>query len=860
VEGVPAFWPFIQVLRAALDDCGPAEMRRFLGREGFDLAEAMPELRELVQAAPQPKAHSTHAARFRSYDGMACFFRRAARAQPIVVGIDDLQHADAATLQLLSFLARELRDARVLWVGTFRREAHAAAAVPPLLEALLRHDAARGIELDGFTTQELARYLELTASIAPPAEVVSALHEQTAGNPLFVRHLVESWRALGEHSELEPFRGLVSLRSGHGLQGAILRHLEVVSPSGRSLLRMAAVLGREFGAAPLARLSEQPVSEVYQALASAETTGLIQQQPAQLDRYRFTHALIRDALYLQLQAAERAKLHGRAGLALEALAGGSESYVHLAEITRHFVLAAPACDHGRAFDYCLRAANSALARLAHEEAAEHFEHALQLSAYLPPDPARQLSLVLRKGDALARTSDPDAGRAALFEAAELAQHLHDDETLFTAATLLAGRPEPGTVDERQLEVLERAHAALREDDGRRVLLLAMQAKSLAYASTPHERVRRGRLALAQARALTDPLQRSDALVRCLDALVGPDQLEERSEIAHELLQAARTENYAPALMGAWAAQIEICVERGDMLAVDTALQSMEELALRVRDPLYRWLAKAARSMQAFVQGKLDQSELHAREALQLGAAVGEELARHIYCAQSFSRFLVAGMPLEADKLGREMAARYPGIAGWVAAVGVGDAVLGRREQARTCLDRILERGVSWVRSEPYMLSGLCAVAELCQVVGDAKAAQALYSATLPYASRHGLTHIGACHYGPMTRILGGLAACAGDVATADKHYDEAMRASLAIASPTFECMTALSHAFLLLKSGKSEQRPKAQQLIERARQLAERHTLAGLLDQCVYLTQRHGLADQKPNIFPIQGTRGRSRG
>jgi len=856
MEGVPAFWPFIQVLRAARSDRGADAMQRYLGREGGDMAGAMPELRKLLEGLPESEAQSTQAARFRLYDGMVCFLRRAAEDQPLVLGLDDLHHADPATLQLLTFLSRHLVDARVLIVGTFRREAQSEQAVPPLLEALVRQDPLRCIELRGFSPAELAHYLELTAGAAPPEELVALLHEQTAGNPLFVRHVIENWRALGEPTPDEPFRGLTSLSLSQGLRGAIIRHLEVITPACRALLRTAAVLGRDFSAAHLARLSEQSIAEVCTSLADAEATGLIQQLPAAVASYRFTHALVRDALYAQLSAAERCALHGRAGRALEALAGGAQSYVHLAEITRHFVLAAPAHDEGRAFGYSVRAAESALARLAHEEAAEHFEHALQLSAYEPPDRARYLSLLLRKGDALARTSDPDTGRAALFEAAELATQLGDHETLYTAASLLAGRPEPGRVDEAQLAVLERAHAALAPEDGRRVLLLAMQGKSLVYATTSDERVRRGRLALQQARALPDPALRAEALTRCLDALAGPDQLEERTEIAASMLRMAQAEGDASALLQAWAAQIEICVERADMPGVETALSSMEELAVRLRDPLYRWQARAVRSMQAFVQGRLLRSEQLAKEALQLGVTISEELARHIYCAQSFGLSLMLGKSDEAEKLGREMAERYPGIAGWVAAAGICDAILGRSAAARSCLDHVMGRGIGWIRSEPYLLSGLCSVSELCQLVGDASAARALYAATLPYAEHHGLTHTGACNYGPMQRQLAALAACFNDLACAERHFREALRGAQALRSPTYESVTSMSHAVLLLE-GAPERREEAQTLLARARQLAASCDMVGIVYACDSVSNRHGLGQS--NVISLPAPRRSSR-
>jgi tetratricopeptide (TPR) repeat protein len=448
----------------------------------------------------------------------------------------------------------------------------------------------------------------------------------------------------------------------------------------------------------------------------------------------------------------------------------------------------------------------------------------------------------------------------LFEVAELAARLGDNNTVFEAASLLAGRPEPGSVDERQLSVLEQAHAALPESDGRRVLLLAMQAKSLAYASTRDERIRRGLMALGQARKLVEPELREQALTRCLDALVGPDHLHERCEIAAELLQMAEARGEAGALLRAWAAQIETSVELGDMPAVDTALRSMEELAIRVREPLYRWQARAVRSMQAYVQGKLSRAEQLANEALQLGAAISEELARHIYCAQTFSLFLVTGQLGQAERIGCEMADKYPGIAGWVAARGISHVFAGQSDAARACLDDIMSRGVDWIAREPYLLSGLCSVSELCQLVGTQDMAQTLYQLILPYANHHGLTHMAANSYGPMTHQLAGLAACARDFDLAQRHYREALHAAEDLGSPTFTCLTARAYAATLLESGHSDQRAQARALLGRARRLAAEHGMTAVLFASDQLAQQHRIDDSTPNVVPLHKPRRSSGG
>jgi predicted ATPase/DNA-binding winged helix-turn-helix (wHTH) protein len=419
VEGAPAFWPFIQVLRAALRGRGPEELRALLGSEGADIAGAISELRDQWPDLPEAAPLSSTSARFRLFDSMVVFLQRAASKRPIVLALDDLHRADPASLRLLCFLLRQLQHARILILGALRPDPPDSLETAQLLEEL--KSASRCVALQGLSQRDIARYVELATGVEPPANVSELLHAQTAGNPLFLQHLIENWRATAPRTSPPVWQSLASAPPSQGVSGAIERHLEVVSPACRELLRAAAVLGTEFSGGILSRVADQDATETSTQLAEATTSGLMREVPSELGRYRFAHVLVRDALYAQLSAAERTALHRRAGAAIEAH-GITDNSELLAEVTRHFVQAAPSYDAERALLYALRAAESALRTLAYEQAATYFACALDLLQYLPPDPRQRMTLLFRKGDALARIDMP-AARAALFEAAALAREL-----------------------------------------------------------------------------------------------------------------------------------------------------------------------------------------------------------------------------------------------------------------------------------------------------------------------------------------------------------------------------------------------------------------------------------------------------
>lgn len=852
LDGAPAFWPFIQVLRDALRDRGADELRKLMGQEIAEIAQAMPDLARIWPDLPSATSLSTPSERFRLFEGVAMFLRRAAERRPIVLSFDDLHRADSATLQLLAFVVRQLDSAAILIVGTLRQDLGAALAPDSSLSALARAERTRCIELSGFDRETVRDYLATAAGAEPPEFAVELLQERTAGNALFVRQLVERWRATDMALDWETLAGAAHSLDLHG---AIQRHLEVVPESGRELLRAASVLGREFSSAVLARVVDASIESIWLQLSQAVATRLIE-PCADHGRFRFTHSLIRDALYRQLPLDTRARLHACAGHALESQ-GIGRNYLLLAEVARHFVCAAPTHDAGRALQYTLQIAESALARLAYEEAAAHYQRALQLREYAEPDPLARMTLLFKIGAALARTRERAASRAALYEAFGLAREHGVVEMLFQAATLIATHPETGMVDRDQVAALREALRALSKDDERCVLLQAALAKSLVYASDPEERVGLALDSLQRGRAIDEIRLRAEVLHRCHEALIDPEHLAQRVAIAEELLQLAHHSDDPAAQLRASQTQIETSLERGDMAGFESAIANMETLAERIREPFFRWHAKAARGTQALIFGRPAEAERRAHEALAFGAPFGEKIARHVHCTLVVAIFLLQARTADAEPLAREMALRHPGVRGWSARVAAIDGMLGRLERARRCLTEIMARGLAWVRQEPFALSGLCSVADLCAIVPDVDAAKDLYRAMLPYADHVGITHLAAATHGPIARHLGILAELQGDVVLAEQHYRRALEDSAALRSPTYLALTGAGYAQLLLQVGGATRRADAVHLVQVTLKHAERSELHAVTEFMSALARRHGVrpsATDRWSVGPKAGS------
>ena len=106
--GAPAYWPWVQALRAYVRDAEPEALRAQLGAGAADLAQLLPELRELFPTCRSRRRSESEGARFRLFDAASAFLRSAAQARPLVLVLDDMHAADEPSLLLLRFVAREI--------------------------------------------------------------------------------------------------------------------------------------------------------------------------------------------------------------------------------------------------------------------------------------------------------------------------------------------------------------------------------------------------------------------------------------------------------------------------------------------------------------------------------------------------------------------------------------------------------------------------------------------------------------------------------------------------------------------------------------------------------------------------------
>lgn len=770
--GAPAYWPWIQALRAHVRMAEPADLAEELGSGAGYVAQMIPDVLAVLPDVDMPDVGDPEAARFQLFDAATSFLLALSARQPILLVLDDLHLADTPSLLLLRFASVELARGRVLVLGSYRDpDPNRDEPLPTELVELARQPSSRPMPLAGLSEPDVTRFIDRTIGIAPPASLVSAVFEQTEGNPLFVGELV---RLLAQEGRLTSVAPSARLTIPASVREVIGRRLDHLSDACREVLQTASVVGREFDLGVVARVVGRTDHEILERLDDALRAPVIGEVSGIAGRFRFSHALIRDVLYEAIPSALRVVLHRRTGEALESLPEDRAS--RLAELAHHFYMSTPGGSWRRTkrgVEYARRAGDDAMVRLAYEDAARLYEMALQ-QLKLIGDTAGQLrsEMLLRLGDARSRAGDLAPAREAFADAADQAKRSGDVDRLARAAIGYAGWilwMRAGG-DRRVILLLEDALQAVGDQPSlARVRLMARLACALRDSPDRERSGDLGHRAVEMARDLGDPRTLLYALMGLCGAIWWPENPDERLEIADEIVEGARAvgdlERELQGRFGRFIAYDEI----GNISRVESELWQLAALAKELRSPVQRWPVAATLAYVALQQGRLAEAERFAVEARDIGVRSMLTDAEATFASHNYFIRSEQGRPGEAFELVKHAAERitwYPFLRCELADLHL---QLGDERASRSLYEELAaDRFASLPRDNEWIFA-LTLLAPLSILHDDPKRASILYEQLLPFADRHAVGHPEGTT-GSVSRALGILAAGLSRFDDAEKHF------------------------------------------------------------------------------------------
>jgi DNA-binding CsgD family transcriptional regulator/tetratricopeptide (TPR) repeat protein len=825
------YGPFVEALDHLARVIEPATLRTAIGPAGGELTRLLPDLPSRIGELPPPVSADPDTERHRLHTAVADLLAGITRERPAFLVLEDGHWADASTLLLLRYLARAAGNARVLLLATFRdTDADVPGTLAETLADLRRSDDVVRLRLEGLSREDVAGLVRAATGgdLGPELlEFAQAIRDLTGGNAFLV---CELWRALVEAGAVETAGGQVKvtrapaeLGSPESVREVVSQRLCRLATSTSELLELAATAGSEFELGVLQRAAELDETELLAAFDEAVRSGMIEELPAHGLVGRFTHELVRRALYDRLSGIRRAELHLRVAEALEV--GGPRSGRALADLAYHFAAAVPFGGTARAIEYNLRAARAAASALAFDETAARLRTALELGIERPEDHA---SVLLELGSASHRGGHVLDALRAFSAAADIAREIHDPQLLARAAI---GYEEacwrPGITNEGSVELLEEAAAIVGDASSElRVGLLGGLARALDFQGDLDGGAAARIEAVAMARALGDSTGLATVLMRSYWSR-GASSLEEILGMLTEARNLARELGDTEILAESMAWRVPTFVALCDLDSARSEIAALLATAERTAQPFMHHVADHYGSAIALCDGRLTEAEALALRSHEWSRLLTGRDASGVYGIQMFSLRREQGRLAELAPVIRILAGEDRRDGPWRPGLVAVLAELGMETEAKRELARLAAEGLDRYR-ESLWLTSLTYLTDACAALGDVSAAALLYPELAPLRGGNVMIgHLVSC-YGAADRYLGMLAATLGESDRAVEHFEHALELNRRMGAETWLAHTAYEYGRFLLRQRRGD-RDQARVLLGDAASLAARIDMPTLL-------------------------------
>ncbi len=826
------YQPFVEAFRWLADATPPDVLRELVGALGSELVPLIPDLGQRIPDLEARLSDDPETERHRLFEAATELLHRLSARSPVVLVLDDLHWARKPTLLLLRHLLKSSLPMQLLIVSTYRdTDLDRSHPLSEMLADMRRQSGVERLMLRGLDEDGVQQFLEHVAGHSLDERgqgLARVIARETEGNPFFIgevlRHLIESGALVYRDGRWDSDRTIDDIGIPEGVREVIGRRLSNLDSVTNEVLATAAVIGREFELRTLSTVAGG-TDRVLDAVGAAETASLVEAVNGRPGVYRFAHALVRSALYDELPTSRRLRLHRDVGLALEQLGDGT---THLTELARHFTEAAALGEVEKAVMYSRRAGEVAISDLAYEEAAAHFERALEaLELQEPIDEALRGHLLMSAGVALYQIADPRG--APLLRAAEASGRARGDMPLLANVFISLGttvfvRPT-AVVDAHNVELAEHllAHAdQLSPDLHARVL--ATYSLELFWGDAQAKRVELCDQARAIASELDDPQVMAHVLQSSSHVLdvTQSDLLDRATVLNTEIIRVAAGIDDSLVCQALCSRAVDL-VCKGEVEAGERDLTDAELLAERLRIPQHIARTKLLRASLALLLGRMDEADVLVADWEAYGAREGISTA----AAAAGFRYRLQyerGDLADIETLLTDVIAANPLVPVWrVALCGV-YVQTGRPELAKPHVEAVASDDFAMVPRNSAFLLTCSSTARVAGQVGALEAAELAYNNVAAFDEVFPFS--GVTYEYPVGVGVGAAATALGWYEKAEQHFANSLALCERAGAVTYLAATQIHWAEMLCKRDAAGDASRAREMAESALASANRLGLA----------------------------------
>ncbi len=392
--------------------------------------------------------------RVRLFQAVTDFLISVSDEKPLVVSLDDVLWADNASLQLLHYISRRIKEHPIILAATYRdSELAEDHQLSRLIIELNRERILKKLRLDRLTSLHVAQIMsnQLGGGSVTP-DFVKLVHSRTGGNPFFVEEVI---RSLSQDGGIVRSTNGWALKESYSVEipstvrALIKQRLSRLGEDTAQTLVLASAMGMEVDYELLTRVSGLNEESLIDQLEAAMQAGLLKEKRGgKRVSYVFSDEQIRDSLYDDLSLIRKRKVHAKIATSAEERYSG-ERELHVEELAHHYIQAG---DTAKAAEFSILAGDRAAALHANQDAKKHYRNVLEL---LEPDqkPSR-LEALTKIADVSNRLGEHNESVKKYREAISIAESLGDSRRIANLYSKLGYAHYVGADMNRALEDLK----------------------------------------------------------------------------------------------------------------------------------------------------------------------------------------------------------------------------------------------------------------------------------------------------------------------------------------------------------------------------------------------------------------------